>query len=209
MVTNFNPCNPNIKQLIYKNWNVLSNSPDCRKLFSEKPVIGFRRLPNLRDMLTSASLRHPPIETAQEPQRATICTRLGKCTYCPLIKKINRVTCNFSNKSYQLNDLPKHITCKISNVIYLISCKKCHKHYVGETSRAIRKRMYEHKDGIITPVSHHFKSEGHNHTHMIFSVLEWCTPKLIPSNTVRHRRLELSRIFKLHSLTPIDINQFV
>ena len=34
--------------------------------------------------------------------------------------------------------------------------------------------MYEHKasahkDGIITPVSRHFKSEGHNHTHMILT----------------------------------------
>ena len=59
----------------------------------------------------------------------------------------------------------KHITCEISNVIYLISSKKCHKHYVGETSRAIRKQIYEHKaslqkDGIITPVSRHFESEG-------------------------------------------------
>ena len=212
MVTNYNTCNPNIKQLIHKNWNILSNSPDCGTLFSE-PVIGFR-LPNLRDMPTSASLRYPPIETTQEPQGATICTRLGKCTYCPLIKKISTVTCNFSSKLYQLNDLPKHITCEISNVIYLISCKKCHKHYVGETSRAIRKCMYEHKasaqkDGITTPVSRHFKSEGHNHTHMIFSVLEWCTPKFDPSNTVRRRRLELSWILKLHSLTPIGINQFV
>ena len=37
-------------------------------------------------------------------------------------------------------------------------------------AKQIRKRIYEHKasaqkDGIITPVSRHFKSEGHNHTH--------------------------------------------
>ena len=42
--------------------------------------------------------------------------------------------------------------------------------------------MYEHKfsvqkEGQITPVSHHFKREGHNHKDMLFSVLEWCTPK--------------------------------
>ena len=80
MVTNYNPCNPNVKQLIHKNWNILSNSPDCGTLFSEKPVIGFRGLPNLRDMLTSTSLRYPPIRTTQEPPRATICTRLDKCT---------------------------------------------------------------------------------------------------------------------------------
>ena len=95
-----------------------------------------------------------------------------------------------------------------------MSCKKCHKHYIGETSRAFRKRMYEHKasvqkDGQITSVSRNCKSDGHNHKDTKFSVLEWCTPKFDASNTARHRRLELSWIFKLHTLTPIGINQFV
>ena len=76
------------------------------------------------------------------------------------------------------------------------------------------RRMYEHKvsvqkDGQITTVSRHFKSNGHSHKDMKFSVLEWCTPKFDPSNTARRRRLELSWIFKLHCLAPIGINQFV
>ena len=96
----------------------------------------------------------------------------------------------------------------------LITCSKCQKHYVGETSRALRKRMYEHKssaqkDGQITPVSRHFKSDGHSHKHMQFTVLEWCTPKFESSNTSRRRCTELSWIFRLHSLAPIGINQFV
>ena len=28
MVTNYNPSNPNIKQLIHRNWNIITNSPD-------------------------------------------------------------------------------------------------------------------------------------------------------------------------------------
>ena len=53
-VINFNPNSPNIKEIIHKNWNILSNSPDCGELFKEKPLLRFRRLPNLRDMLTKA-----------------------------------------------------------------------------------------------------------------------------------------------------------
>ena len=128
-----------------------------------------------------------------------------------------RRICTYENdfhESRHLKDLPKQITCELSNVIYFISCRKCHKHYVGETSGALRKRMYEHrvtvqKDGQITPVSHHFKSDGHNHKDMKFSVLEWCTPKFETSNTARRRRLELSWIFRLHCLAPLGINQFV
>ena len=55
------------------------------------------------------------------------------------------------------------------------------KHYVGESSRALRKRMYEHKasvqkDGQPTPVSCHFNNDGHSHKHMQLTVLEWGTP---------------------------------
>ena len=43
-----------------------------------------------------------------------------------------------------------------------------------ETLKALRKRVYEHKasvlkDGQITPVSRHFKKDGHNHKHAVHS----------------------------------------
>ena len=121
MVTNYNPNNPNFKDIINKNWNMLSNSPDYGHLFKDKPLVGFRRLPDFRDMLTKVSIRYPSPVSIQPSLTPPICTRLGKCTYCPLIKKIKSVQCNFTKKPFQLNDLPKHITCELSNVIYLIS----------------------------------------------------------------------------------------
>ena len=115
---------------------------------------------------------------------------------CPLIKKLGIVKCNFTKKSFKPVDLPKHTTYELSNVTYLISCTKCQKHYVGETSRALKKKKYEHKtsvlkDGQITPVSRHFKNDGHSHRHMQFSVLEWCTPKFDSDSTSKRRRIEL------------------
>ena len=107
---------------------------------------------------------------------------------------VPRARISYTKKSFQFKDLHKNVTCKLSNVSYLISCKKCQKPYVSEISRAFRKRMYGHKssvqiDGLITPVSRHFKSEGHNHRYMVFSVLEWCTPKFEHTCTSRHRSL--------------------
>ena len=215
MVTDYNPGNPSIKELIHKNWNIITNSQDCGPIFKDKPIVGFRRLPNLRDKLTNACLIYPPATTTDIKPYLPVCTRLGKCTYCPLIKRRPTVTCNFTHKSFNTLNLPKNFTCEINNVIYLITCSKCNKHYVGETSRALRQRMYEHRHSVQkehgkdTPVSRHFKSDGHNHKNMQFSVLEWCTPKFEASNTSKRRRIELSWIFRLHSLAPIGINQFV
>ena len=44
MVTNYNPMNPNIKGIIHRNWNIISNSPDFGHIFLDKPLIGFRRI---------------------------------------------------------------------------------------------------------------------------------------------------------------------
>ena len=57
MVTNYNPGNPNIKELIHKNWNIIINSQDCGPIFKDKPLVGFRRLLNLRDKLTNATVK--------------------------------------------------------------------------------------------------------------------------------------------------------
>ena len=59
MVTNYNPTNPDIHGFIHKNWNIIKHSNDCVHTLSENPIIGFRRLPNLRDILTNASLSYP------------------------------------------------------------------------------------------------------------------------------------------------------
>ena len=95
-----------------------------------------------------------------------------------------------------------------------IICIKCNMHDVGQTSKALRKGMYDdkasvQKDGQPTPISRHFKNDGHSHKHMQVIVLEWCTPKFEASMTAKRRRIELSWIFRLHSLAPIGINQFV
>ena len=214
MVTNYNPMNPNIKGIIHRNWNIISNSPHCGPIFLEKPIIEFSRLPNQREYLTNATTHYPPVTMDKGTPHTPICTCLGKCTNCPLLKKLDDVKCNFTKKSYKPMDLPKRVTCELSNVIYLISCTKCHMHYIGETSRTLRKRMYEHKssvikDGQITPASRHFKNDGHSHKHMQFSVLEWCTPKFESDSTSKRRCIELCWIFKLQSRAPIGINQFV
>ena len=44
--------------------------------------------------------------------------------------------------------VPSKDFCSARNVIYLISCKKCNKQYVGQTSQQASKRMNSHKFDI-------------------------------------------------------------
>ena len=82
MVTTYNPKNPLIKSLISDNWNIVQNTDDLKRIFKDKPLIGYRRLPNLKDILTKTSISFPPKEDSRivHLQFQTVCTRLGKCT---------------------------------------------------------------------------------------------------------------------------------
>ena len=55
-VTTYNPAKPDIKGFIHNNWNIIEHSNDCASTFQHKPLIGFKRLPNLRNLLTKAEI---------------------------------------------------------------------------------------------------------------------------------------------------------
>ena len=46
MVTQFNPTNPPIGALVRNNWNIIQNTEELTKIFKDKPIVGYRRLPN-------------------------------------------------------------------------------------------------------------------------------------------------------------------
>ena len=55
---------PDLRKIVDKHWNIIEYSRDCAELFKEKPIIGFRKLPNLKDKLTNAKCIYP--ETQQK-----------------------------------------------------------------------------------------------------------------------------------------------
>ena len=119
LVTTYNPRNPNISQIIRNNWNIIENTEDLQQIFPNKPLIGYRRLPNLRDILTSNKISWPPKEIKTNNSKLPpVCTRLGKCTYCPRLHKINAFHSTHTKRIHKCTNLPeKHrITCEIYNI---------------------------------------------------------------------------------------------
>ena len=218
MVTKYNPKNPNIKKFIHSNWNIIEHCDDLKKIFTQKPLIGFRRLPNLRDMLTNNKLSYPTKPMIEPIDKPKICTRLGRCTYCPRLRKTSSFTSHYTGNTHKCVNLPRitWLTCEISNIIYLIECTKCGKQYIGETGSPFRSRMYEHiasvkksKNNSETPVLKHFNSEDHSHTNMRFSVIHWLGTKNNPNTQNWHTAKEMGYIWEVPTIHPIGINQFV
>ena len=79
MVTQFNPRNTQIGTLVRDNWNIIQNTEELTQIFNTKPLMGYRRLPNLKDLLTSSTISYPPNPKPDTKKSDYIpfCTRLG------------------------------------------------------------------------------------------------------------------------------------
>ena len=105
MVTQFNPRNPQIGAL--DNWNIIQNTEELTQVFKTKPLMGYRRLPNLKDLLTSSIISYPPNPKTDTKQSVHIpvCTRLEKCTYCLKLRKVDQITSFHSKQVFKCKSL--------------------------------------------------------------------------------------------------------
>ena len=59
MVTQFNSRNSQIGTVVRDNWNIIQNTEELTQIFNTKSLMGYRRLPNLKDLLTSSTISYP------------------------------------------------------------------------------------------------------------------------------------------------------
>ena len=68
------------------------------------------------------------------------------------------------------------MTCNSFNIIYLITCSRCRKQYVGETSRKFKDRLNDHKSNISankkTAIAIHFSTPTHKLKHLSIIPIE-------------------------------------
>ena len=122
----------NLQPLLYKD-------PHLNQIFSTPPLISYRQPPNLKLLLTSASLPNKHFITGIFPCKSSKCHLCPNINTDPTIAGPNRVTIKISG----------NFSCNSSNIIYAISCILCPKAtYIGETSNSIRQRMNGHRSDI-------------------------------------------------------------
>lgn len=159
-VCTYNPSLPNIGKIINQYWGLfkISASESVRRLHESKPIVAYKRPTNIHDMLVHSKLSKPV-----ESYNVTKCNR-RRCTHCATI---NESDCFMSTSTSCVHKIKQNLSCTSTDVIYLITCKKCKAQYVGQTHQKCANRMNSHKFDIMhfpevfTNVSEHFNSSGH------------------------------------------------
>jgi hypothetical protein len=132
------------------------------------------------------------------------------CRYCPLLNKTGKIKCDYTKEEHICM---KNISCRSSNLVYAITCKKCGMQYVGQTMLRLKDRFVHHLrdieiSAVDKSVGKHFSSANHNGAKdMTISVLEFIKkpPRSIQAIAIR-LRVERNWTHVLRSLAPIGLN---
>lgn len=133
----------------------------------------------------------------------------SRCGACKHIHRTNHFENKTNRKQYPITD---KLTCETTNIIYLISCKKCTQQYIGETQNTLRERLTGHLSDIRRhtdkPLSLHFNSPNHTITDLIATPIEKIKTTSTDKTDTHKQRLirEDFWIDKLNTLIPHGLN---
>jgi len=212
LISEFNPDSSPLKNIVKRNWPALGRTANTELLYNSRVIYGHRRPKNLKDSLVHAKLPHakpsPSIIRDRKLERKCIAKR---CRYCPKLDLSGHITSKSTGKTYST----KHqLTCNSNNLIYCISCKSCHKQYVGQTKNSIKERFKCHFYSIAHPetsettVGRHFSAPDHNGLEDVtIHVLEFIhIPKDTPASLRFRDESERIWMHRLASIAPLGLN---
>ena len=104
----------------------LQSDEEHERVFSEIPLVAFRRPKDLSDSLVRALVT----EIQQNPG-CRGCHGDKRCQCCNIIVESTTFTSTSTGRTFQIRANDLH--CNSEGVVYLIECKKCHIQNVGST----------------------------------------------------------------------------
>ena len=193
----FHPHNHAVKSIILNNFKWLQNDPESGRIFSQPPLISFKRDKNVGNFLVRSAFK-----TNEQP--GTFKCARSRCKTCQFIINTNKIS--GPKRSVKITD---RFTCTSANVIYCLTCTLCSKLYIGKTGRRLGDRFREHlrdvekndKDAS-KPVARHFNLPNHSKQHMAI-----CGLSLHQGTTESRKNLEQKFIFQIGTLNPHGINE--
>ena len=203
-VIEYNNSLPNIGEIVNKYWDLfkLSKSDAVRALHEYRPVVAFKRPKNVKDLLVNTQFHK-----SCEQHISRKCNR-SRCTHCCNIVESDSFSSSQYNTQFKLGFDTK---CNSSDVIYLITCKKCKMQYVGQTSQQVGKRMNSHRYDInnyvdpafSTYVATHFNEQTHSLQDFSFMPID------VIHNSMDRLMKETYWIHKLGTVYPNGMNSKV
>ena len=174
LVITFHPKLPSVSGIVNKHWKTLTKDPALKDIFPQPPMVAFKQPPNLKRMLCHAKI--PVKVTSHRNLRGMNKCIESSCSICPFVKNSKEIHSTTNNENFPING---SFDCQTTCVVYLITCQKCKKQYVGQTGRQLKNRIQNHiyytKQNKETTGSH-FNLPGHSQSNISVQVIEKVFP---------------------------------
>ena len=178
LTTTYHPHHSSVTDFVRNNWSVLAAHQSTLFLSRHKLICGFRRAPNLRNLLTKAKVprligddfldpHRPRIQGPPQPDPTPVlhhtAHRLVRDTLgnprgdnlcnrrpgtCHYCPQLNKTGRITSTYTRRTWPCCRNVSCNSSNIVYCITCKLCKKQYVGQTHQRLKDRMGKHLSNI-------------------------------------------------------------
>ena len=124
----FHPQNHAVKSIILRNFKLLQNDPDTVRIFSQPPLLSFKRDKKIGNFLVRSAF-----QTSDQP--GTFKCASARCKTCPFIRNVEKIS-----EPMRSRTSTDHFTCTSAYVINCITCTLCKKLYIEETGRRLGDR---------------------------------------------------------------------
>ena len=213
LIVTYNRTLPNLKEIISSTWNHLQINPTTADKFQERPIVCYKRNPNLRDLIGQTRISRNRVVRKAEPKRGRCspCRGRADCQCCNHI--IN--TEFFTSRKGKRFEMRHRTSCKSKNAIYLGMCLKCNQQqYVGKVEKQkMNKRVNKHRNDVKRPdaitIDKHFNDPEHDFNRDFrVIVIEEITKRDLSDEQMRNLllRREDFWICKLGTLHPEGFN---
>ncbi|CAB4063506.1 unnamed protein product [Lepeophtheirus salmonis] len=174
-----------LREVVYVPPVILYIFSVCSSLVYLKTVVKARDATRLWDSITPA---HPNIELqpvnilpAEDPTDEKKGTpgnsrcdgKDRECVTCELMIVGSSFRSSMTGREYKFMN---SVSCTTKNVIYLVTCNKCRKQYVGKTEQQFKQRHYGHRREIetkVSPLGKHFAEEC-GYINWRFQIIDHC-----------------------------------
>ena len=120
------------QEIIFQNLNILKADPKACKDFDEPPLVVFREVKSIRDLLVRSRV------STENRLGAPACNR-PRCETCRFVSQSCEV--KMPRGTFRMTD---SFTCTTRKFIYAVVCKRCDLIYMSETDRTLSTRFGEH-----------------------------------------------------------------
>ena len=206
-VMTYDPSHSSIASTIRKYLPILHSSKRCKLAISEPPMVAFRRPRNIKDTIVRSAMKPAPNQIQSRGFKP--CNNCAACKHKHDASVTQHTVASQDFVSFvtgQRFTINHPLNCQSTNVVYVITCKKCGTQYVGETKRALKTRLLEHcgdtKHNRDRPVARHFNKPNHTCDDIMIMAIDR------PSSTNYFHRLALESkwIDKLQTSAPLGMN---